>query len=1236
MAKITWTQEQLEAINHGNGKLLVSASAGAGKTAVLVERIIRKIANEKNNIDVDELLVVTFTNAAAAEMKDRIRDALLKRLENGTNTKHLERQLTLLNKASIGTIHSFCLEVIRQYFEQLKLDPNFRVANEIETAFLQKDVLEELFEKRYSDENPGFTHLVDCYGGGRSDYMLQDLVLKLYEFARSNPWPEDWLKSLPNNFLFEEDNSIDELIWAKNIKTEIKLELEFMLDSLDRALTLAKSPDGPEDYIENILTDIKLIKQLIICCDKSWDDLYKVFSNVEFKRLKPCRKDIDEDLKEEVQNIRNTIKRNINTMVENMFSRNSEELLKDLKELYPIICSLSDLVIEYGKAYTKAKQSKGLVDFDDLEHYCLKLLLDNESKRGDEKPSEIAIEISEKYVEVIVDEYQDINAVQEMILSLATSHNNLFMVGDVKQSIYRFRLARPELFIKKHKNYSTDKKSDERKIDLNLNFRSRKVIIDSINFIFRQIMSQQVGEIDYDKDAELYYGAYFPGEELLDEELPVELHLVDLKEKESFTKEADTEKEEIDKIKIEAQLVGEKIKEMVSGNRNNVDKPFLVYDKKIKDYRQITYKDIAVLMRTTSNWANVFLDVFHSLGIPSYTETDTGYFEVIEIRTFLSLLRIIDNPRQDIALAAVLRSPIVGLSAEDLGNIRLYHPKGSYFDALKKASTSKKSDLNIKINKFMANLEEWRSLARSSDLASLIWTLLKETGYYDFVGGMPGGRYRQANLRALFDRARQFETTTFRGLFNFLRYIDNIQESGNDLGTAKALGENENVVRIMSIHKSKGLEFPVVIVSGLGKNFNFQDLNKDILFDKDYGLGPTFVDSDKRIKYPTIAKFAVRNKLKLETLAEEMRILYVAMTRAKEKLILSGTVKDIKRNLANWSRNVNSLKWQLPIEQTANGKSYLDWLCPALIRHRSGEEMRKLGSCNELPPEHIRQDKSNWNIKMHKYDQFDTSLREIQKGEYEDLIEKVKNLTPLEPQSDFEYLINKNFRWEYPYLDIVGKPAKIAASEIGENVVKEPFYYNKDKGKQNIPVKRPEFLQKSSKLTPTEKGSAFHKVMQHLDIKEDLNENDIKLQLKDMVEKEHITEEQIQFINIQWIVDFVKSDLAKRIIGGINIKREVPFTIALPLDRIYAETRQDVAIHESMLVQGIIDMLVEEDDGYIVVDFKTDKVIGNIQTLINRYKNQINLYTEAVEMITRKPVKERFLYLFDISKEIVI
>jgi ATP-dependent helicase/nuclease subunit A len=1249
MVKQNWTCQQIEAINAGGGTLLVSAAAGAGKTAVLVERIIKKITDIKNPVDVDRLLVLTFTNSAAAEMRERIGNAISRELDKNSQSKHLNRQLTLLNRASITTIHSFCLEVIRQNFHQLKLDPTFRIANDMEAALLRLEVLEELFEQKYSEgEDTPFIRLVECYGGNRDDSNLQEMVLNLYEFARSNPWPEQWLKDVAQYFNVGEGEDIDSLPWIQNIKLGLKLELEGVADTLQSALKLTCVPGGPQPYQDNIREDISLVRELLEMCKGPWDSLYKLFSTIKFNSLKRCGKDVDETLKNRVKDLRDAAKKKINGIKEDVFSRPPEELINDLKKLFPLISALTELVMDYGEAYTRAKRAKGLVDFSDLEHYCLKLLLDPASRPGREIPSGIALELGNRFEEVLVDEYQDINAVQDTILKLIAHHGNIFMVGDVKQSIYRFRLARPELFLVKYLKYPVEKGGTERRIDLNKNFRSRREIIDGVNFIFRQIMSPEVGELEYDRQAELVYGADYPHLDRAEQDNLIEVYLVDTKRGSEISEEraeyeentaesvSNTEIEEglgePDKVKIEARLVAERIKEMVQG-KDGQNAPFLIYDKQMSRYRPASYRDIVVLLRTTKNWANSFLDEFRLSGIPAYAETGTGYFDAIEVQTVLSLLKVIDNPRQDIPLVAVLRSPILGLTAEELGNIRLKRPEGSFYEALKEAALSEKGELGEKIKLFLNNLERWRSLARRENLTTLIWTLYRETGYYEYAGGMPGGRHRQANLRALYDRACQFEATTFRGLFRFLRFIEGIEDSGNDLGTARALGENENVVRIMSIHKSKGLEFPVVFVAGLGKGFNFRDLSGEVLFDKDLGLGPSLVDPELRFKYPTMAKLAIRNKLKFETLAEEMRILYVAMTRAKEKLILTGSVEDLEQKAAVWCRNIDTSDWRIPVADTAGARSFLDWICPAIARHNHGLPLRQLALCEGEPPKEVFYHGSKWRINIKRA--WEGASKNGEKPQkHLELMEKVRAFLPLEPQSKYAEIIDKNLSWEYPYSKIVSKPAKLTVSELKERFPVEYYRGDAENMYKASIMRRPKFLQKIDGLSAAERGTAVHLVIQHLELNENLNEEDIKNQVMSMFLREIITEEQLNSIDIKKVAAFFNGNLGRRVLKAREVKREVPFTISLPVIELYPELAPGIGRDENILVQGIIDMLVDEGDGFVLIDFKTDRVKGNADFIINKYKHQLELYSRAVEIVTGRKVKESYLYLFDLDKEI--
>ncbi|MDI3533895.1 MAG: ATP-dependent helicase/nuclease subunit [Thermosediminibacterales bacterium] len=1240
-----WTEEQLSAIDAAKGNLLISAAAGAGKTAVLVERIIRKVKDAENPIDIDRLLVVTFTNAAAAEMKERIGEAIAKELNQNPYSKHLSRQLALLNRAYILTIHSFCLEVVRQNFYKLDLDPSFRIANETESELLKLEVLEQVFEKNYDQENnDSFLSLVEFYGGQRDDAPLQNLVLKLYEFAQSNPWPEDWLRQAAKKFKVSKDTDLDSLDWSKSIIEDLKIELDGMQNLLLTALKLAELPGGPKPYIKNLKDDLVVISDLQRSCETSWNEAYKCFNSVEFSRLKRCPKDVDDRLKERVKTLRDEVKKRINNLKDELFKRPPEECIKDLISISPVIDTLIELVVEFGKEYHKAKKARGLVDFSDLEHYCLDILLSENAKPGELIPSSTAGELRERFEEILIDEYQDINAVQEAILNLISKQGsdcpNMFMVGDVKQSIYRFRLACPELFLNKYLEYPNTSETSERRIDLTKNFRSRKEVLDGVNFVFRQIMSRRIGEIEYDKKAELVYNADYPAVSDNKKALtgPVELHIIEKNDdldRENPQKENSDEEEkqssedieELDTAQKEARTAAKIIREIMAAGKKE---RYYIYDKKRKIYRYVQYRDIVVLLRATKNWGNTFLEEFRVQGIPSYAEISSGYFDATEVQVVIALLRIIDNPRQDIPLAGLLRSPIVGLNAEELAEIRLCKPEMSFYDALLEAA--KRDDelktLSRKCRDFLKKLENWRTMARQGRLSDLIWTLYRETGYYDYVGCMPGGAQRQANLRALYDRAQQYERTTFRGLFQFLNFLERIQDSGNDLGAARALGENEDVVRIMSIHKSKGLEFPVVIVAGLGKQFNMKDLNQDVLLHKNLGLGPNFVDPHIRLKYPTIAKTAIKRRLKLETLSEEMRLLYVAMTRAREKLILMGSVKDVAVSAAKWCYYAGKPDWQIPETETASAKTCLDWICPAIARHPGGEPLRKLAHWEgQLPAEMVKDD-SVWSVYIHR------SLQQRQDNskeaaDYSNLLKLIKKFSPIESQSEYKEIVGKNLSWSYPYSKIAGRPAKISVSELKDKLRVEyvedicfPLYLSQT-------YLRPQFLKEAKGLTAAEQGSVVHIVMQHINLKGSLDEEGIKSQVSEMVNQEILTEKQALSVDCSKIAGFFRTDLGCRVTASNKVLREIPFSLGVWPGEFYPNLQGELDKNERIILQGIIDLLFYEGDEVVLVDFKTDRVTPEqLQNVKQRYNIQIGLYEKAVKEILKKPVKGKYLYLF--------
>jgi len=1248
-----WTVEQREAVTSRGGNLLVAAAAGAGKTTVLVERIIRRVTDPVQPVDVDRLLVVTFTNAAAAEMRDRIGRALAQELSQRPGSKHLHRQMALLGRACISTMHSFCLDLLRQHFYRLDLDPAFRIADETEASLIQTEALEELFEQRYTGgDNLPFTALVDSYGGKRDDTVLQELVLDAFRFARSTSAPEEWLEKLPENFHLPPAATLDQLPWSDALKKALEVELAGALSALDLALRLARRPDGPGIYLSNLEVDREMVSRLYRACSANapWADLHTLFNDTGFNKLKPCKKeDVDQRLAEQVKKLRDGTKKKIFGLRTEYFSRPPEELLADLRSVAPLVKELAGLVRDFGEAYRKAKAARGVVDFNDLEHYCLQVL-EEQGSQGP-VPSQAALELQDRFVEVLVDEYQDTNAVQEAILQLVSRQgggdSNLFMVGDVKQSIYRFRLTEPRLFLEKYMGYPSEKGGPERRLDLSRNFRSRRGVVDAVNFLFRQLMTPAVAEMAYDANAELVYGANYPTApgELVGADETVEIHLIERnvpaeepgeadgiasEEAEDGAGEGDEEvEEELDAVQKEARLIAARIQELVNGAPGG-EPGLTIYDKESKTCRPLTYRDVVVLLRATAGYANSFMEEFRQMGVPAYAELATGYFEATEVETVLSLLKVIDNPRQDVPLAGVLRSPVVGLEAADLAKIRLISRRGDFYEAVVAAAISDQGVLSERLTDFLKKLECWRTATRQGTLADLIWDIYRETGYYDFVGGLPGGGQRQANLRSLHHRARQYEATAFRGLFLFLRFIERVRDGGRDLGAARALSEKENVVRIMSVHKSKGLEFPVVFVAGLGKKFNVKDLNKTVLFHKDLVLGPQLVDAEARITYPTVAKLALRQRLKREALAEEIRILYVALTRAREKLILVGSARNLPECARRWCGSVGMGDWALPDGELAGARTYLDWLIPAVARHKDGVEIRKLGLCEDHPPEIVAADSSSWKVF------FPESRARVGAGKETDteLFSKIRRMESLDPSGPLAEIIKTRLEWSYPAAGMLGRAAKASVTDLKRKF--DLLAAGEEQWQRDFrpPIGgRPLFMQEERGLTAVEVGSALHLVMQHLDLKNALDTSAIREFVADMVVRELLTHEQAEAVPVEQITAFFAGPLGGRVLAGREVLRELPFTLAVPAGEIYPDLGESFT--ERVVVQGVVDCLVDEEDGYLLLDYKTDRIPrGQLEQAAGRYRGQLNLYAKAVESILGRKVKEKHLYLFNLGLSI--
>ncbi|APF24134.1 helicase-exonuclease AddAB subunit AddA [Clostridium butyricum] len=1252
MGETKWTDEQLSAIKTRNCNLLVAAAAGSGKTAVLVERIIRIITNKDNPVDIDKLLVVTFTNAAAAEMRERIAAAISKALDKEPTSKNLQKQLTLLNRANITTMHSFCLDVIKNNFHKIDLDPSFRIGDQTEGILIKDEVIETLFEEKYDQEDTEFTSLVEAFSTYKNDDNLKELIINMYNFIMSGPWPENWLKENAEAFNIETMEELNNSKWVLVLKNSIKVEIEGYIKMLEKAIEIINLTDGLEPYLEAFSNELYSIKNAYNSIDCGLDDIYSSLCSISFGRLKSIKKDkvSDENAQNTVKSIRDDIKKKISELINNIFSVTPEEMLINIKGAYPTIKKLTEIVLEFGEKFSQKKKEKNILDFNDLEHLCLKILSDTD-ENGNIIPSKTAIEFKNLFDEVLVDEYQDSNNVQETIIELVSRRKdefpNVFMVGDVKQSIYRFRQAKPELFMEKYINYTLEE-SNNRKIQLYKNFRSRKEVIDGVNYIFKEIMSETVGELEYTDEEALNLGASYENSE--DENVilggPIEVNIIEKSIEESDLNkekldEEDFENEEIEGVNLEGKIVAKRIKELMTTTGNNV---FKVLDKETGEYRPIKYKDIVILLRATKNWSESLLDELGQEGIPAYADTGSGYFESIEIRTIMSLLRVIDNPMQDVPVIAVLKSPIMGFSAEDLSIIRLKNKEKYFYENIADIAEENICDISEELitrcKGFLEKLEIWRNKAIYMPIDEFIWYLYMDTAYYGYVGAMPNGVLRQANLKILFQRAKQFEQTSFKGLFNFINFINKLTKSSGDMGSAKILGENEDVVRIMSIHKSKGLEFPVVFLCGTGKQFNLMDLNKNILYHDELGFGPDFVDLEKRVSIGTIAKEAIKKKMKLETLSEEVRILYVACTRAKEKLIITGTVNNIQKSIEKWISSA-SLDYNLILpSEILKGKSYLDWIGMSLCQHNDGKILReKIAVSNEIS----KDDNSKWDIKLWK-------RSDIVVNNEDDKLEEEKEvkLSILEEEYDKDVYgeVDKRLSYKYPLKESTKLKSNISVSDLkkrnSEFIDQHVESINTEdvESKNKRTVITPKFLQEEKGLTAAEKGTAVHFVMKKIDLDKVSSINEIKDQIQYLYENDFILEEEMKAVNPSKILNFFKSDLGKMMIElhkeGKKIYRELPFYTEISSVNI-DNTLSEEYENEKVRLQGIIDCFFEYNGESILLDYKTDYVSrDNEQELKKKYIKQLDYYSDAVFKITGKKVSKRYLYSFYLEKVIEI
>ena len=1225
MAEVKWTNEQLQAIQEKNSNILVAAAAGSGKTAVLVERIIHKIIDEQ--MDIDKILVVTFTNAAASEMRERILEAIYKKLEENPENVHLQRQIILLNKASICTIHSFCLDVIHNHFYEIDLPSNFKIADTAEIDLLKQEVLDDLFEQKYTENDKNFIELLENYTNYRGDEALQELVLKIYKFIQSSPFPIKWLQE-KLELLKIKDKDISQTIWGKLIIQTVDDDIQESIMQLE--VTKSKMALYPEmtKFYQTISEDIINLQDLQKY--NSWDELYIKSLNFNFSKW-PVDKKVINDLKEDSKEIRDKVKKHIKEKTAKLLSCSQEQAVKDLKIITPILEKLSNLVTEFTKNFAEKKKEKNCIDFNDIEHFALKILLDENNN-----PTEVAKKYKEKFEEIAIDEYQDSNLVQEAILTSISKGNNIFMVGDVKQSIYKFRQARPELFLQKYDEYKNKEEKaqeDNLKIQLFRNFRSRQNILNITNLVFESIMSKELGDINYNENEYLNYGANYPEpEEIKNYAGIAELDIIDLKEDESITafegEEDEEEQERVEDDVLEAKFVANKIQELLNSN-------YMVFDKK-QGYRKIRPKDIVILLRATSNLSPIYEKELSDLELPVFSDTSGTYLDTVEIQTILSVLKIIDNPLQDIPLVVVLRSSICNFTDNDLITIRLTDRNCNFYEALIKTRLICDGDLKNKIESFLEKLEKWKSISQYMPLDEFIWQIYLDTGYYQYVGLLPNGAMRQANLKTLFEKAKQYEKASFKGLFNFIQFIDKLKKQNGDLASAKLIGENEDVIRIMSIHKSKGLEFPVVFLCNSHKKFNMQDLNDNILLHQDIGFGPTIMDTTRKIKYSSIAKDAIKLKMKQETLSEEQRILYVALTRAKEKLYITGRSKDFTKYVQDKNKVLEmyeseNIKLDAKLMKKAN--SYLDWIMYVYLFNQ-GRTITLKGESYKLS------DIITLNV-SNKKDLLKALAKEevVEQIDLKEKIEQILKNKSDEENKKSEQALKELLEWKYDYIVDTTLPTKSSVTKIKQEKIKLEEML-KGIESEEVEYKKsytPKFMQEDKKISSAEKGTLVHLCIQRLDERKDYELKDIQNMILNLVEKEIITQNEADAIDVDLIYQYTKSQLFEELRQAKEVHKEQPFYINIPAKEVIREAENS---NKNILVQGIIDLYyIDKNDNLILIDFKTDYISNEPnakEKILDKYKVQLEIYKTALEQALNRKTSKTALCLVKSEYEEVV
>jgi ATP-dependent helicase/nuclease subunit A len=1248
-----FTDNQWQAVFDGDENILVSASAGSGKTTVLVRRVIEKL---KSGTDIDRLLIVTYTEAAAKEMKERIQIALQKAITSESDPdkkQHFVRQLTLLPTANISTLHAFCLTVIRRFYYLIDMDPVFRLlTDETEMLLLKEDVWDELRERFYEEDRESFYQLTGNFSNDRSDDGLTRLIFSLYEFAKANPDPEEWLTHLADSYRVT-GRLGDSRLFQEFLKPQI---METLLRCVDRYEEMIQLTEG-EEKLEKIAALARNEKDFVETfssqlADNDLESGYDISTTVNFERYPTVRVEELKGIAAAAKGLREQNKKAITTVIADLFTLSPEQMKEIMNQAAPVVEEMATVGKAFIEEYSSQKLKKGLVDFNDLEHFTLAILAKKEA--GDWTASEASNYYRDKFDEVLVDEYQDINRLQETILYWlrrpTAEAGNLFMVGDVKQSIYSFRLADPTLFIEKYNQYGQNQ--DGKRIVLAENFRSRKNVLDFTNLVFEQLMDERVGQIAYDDAARLVHG-FDQFEEAQNYDTEVLIYEKKVKSDEQPIITDDSQLILEDKTEGELHMTALKIRELI-------DQEFLIYDKATKENRPVTYKDIVLLTPTKKNNLTI-LEIFKTAGIPIQVNDAQNYFQATEVQMMVSLLQIIDNPYQDIPLAAVLRSPIVGLKENELVEIRLAAKKSTYYDAFlafnhQEEVNKEQKSLQSKTLAFAQLLAKWRELARRNQLASLIWTIYQDTAYLDYVGGLPAGKQRQANLYALVERAAAYEQTSFRGLFQFVRFIEKMQEKDKDLAEPVILSE-ENAVRVMTIHASKGLEFPIVFILDMTKEFNLGDLNERYIFDDRLGVGIRYLDQTERMLYDTLPFLAIKQAKLKKLLSEEMRKLYVALTRAEQKLFLVGSYNDQAALWKEWLKVGDVRTKVLPSENRLQGKSSLmNWVGMSLIRHQS---MSKFQS--EIPTETVAE------ITTHPADFTMAFMTEAEIQEQfaalqfiDTSVQTNKPIRASDPAIIKQAL--RRLDYTYPYQLSTQTTNYQSVSEI-KRVFEDPD--NKEIAKIEVSEKntfqpeplivhrmtegelgRPKFIETIRQASSVEIGTATHYLLQLLDLQKEPTRTSLEQLLEELTKTKIIQENVAKEIDLDRILAFYQTSLGKKMLNEAkNVVREQPFSMLLPAEELIKDYPQKT--DDDLLIHGMIDGYIEQEDSCILYDYKTDFVKNvqdpaEIKTIIQRYKGQLNLYRKALMQATNKPISQVFLVLLaagviiDLDKEEVI